>query len=162
METEQQENLRSATMMRSFWNIQRHLMRFAHQTAQENGLSMPQFHSLMTIAPRGPITQKDLAAQTHLPKSTLSQSIEGLVQSGWIVRETNEQNRREVILSLSEQGERFVQEMKQQETGMQQRLEKILETIDLEAFEQMLATHDIIARGMKEILPPGNGGCTRD
>lgn len=80
---EQTETVRSTAMMQSFWNVQRHLVRAAHQTAQENGLSLPQFHSLMTIAPRGPISQKALATHTHLPKSTLSQSIEGLVQSGW-------------------------------------------------------------------------------
>ncbi len=67
---DQTETTRSTAMMQSFWNVQRHLVRAAHQTAQENGLSLPQFHSLMTIAPRGPISQKELAAHTHLPKST--------------------------------------------------------------------------------------------
>ena len=162
METEQREPVRSTAMMQSFWNVQRHLVRAAHQTAQENGLSLPQFHSLMTIAPRSPITQKELAAHTHLPKSTLSQSIEGLVQSGWVIRDTNPDNRREVVLTLSDQGQRFVDAIKQQEAGMQQRLEQILDQIDPAAFEQMLKTHEQIADGLKDTLSSGNGGCTDD
>ena len=162
METEQKEPVRSTAMMQSFWNVQRHLVRAAHQTAQENGLSLPQFHSLMTIAPRSPITQKELAVHTHLPKSTLSQSIEGLVQSEWVIRETNPNNRREVVLRLSDHGRQFVETIKQQEAGMQQRLEHILDQIDPAVFEQMLQTHAQIAEGLKEILAPGNGGCTDD
>ena len=162
METEQREPVRSTAMMQSFWNVQRHLVRAAHQTAQENGLSLPQFHSLMTMAPRNPITQKELAAHTHLPKSTLSQSIEGLVQSGWVIRETNPDNRREVVLTLSKQGETFITDIKQQEAGMQQQLEQVLDQIDPAAFEQMLKTHEQIADGLKDILSPGNGGCADD
>ena len=162
METEQKEPVRSTAMMQSFWNVQRHLVRAAHQTAQENGLSLPQFHSLMTIAPRSPITQKELAAYTHLPKSTLSQSIEGLVQAEWVIRETNPDNRREVVLRLSDHGRQFVETIKRQESGMQQRLEQVLDQIDPVVFEQMLQTHAQIAEGLKEILAPGNGGCTDD
>ena len=162
METEQKEPVRSTAMMQSFWNVQRHLVRAAHQTAQENGLSLPQFHSLMTIAPRSPITQKELAAHTHLPKSTLSQSIEGLVQAEWVIRETNPDNRREVVLRLSDHGWQFVETIKRQEAGMQQRLEHVLDQIDPVVFEQMLQTHAQIAEGLKEILAPGNGGCTDD
>ncbi len=162
METEQKEPVRSTAMMQSFWNVQRHLVRAAHQTAQENGLSLPQFHSLMTIAPRSPITQKELATHTHLPKSTLSQSIEGLVQAEWVIRETNPDNRREVVLRLSDHGRQFVETIKRQEAGMQQRLEHVLDQIDPVVFEQMLQTHAQIAEGLKEILAPGNGGCTDD
>ncbi|MFB3226548.1 MULTISPECIES: MarR family transcriptional regulator [unclassified Exiguobacterium] len=160
---EQTETVRSTAMMQSFWNVQRHLVRAAHQTAQENGLSLPQFHSLMTIAPRGPISQKALATHTHLPKSTLSQSIEGLVQSGWVIRETNPENRREVVLSLSDQGQQFVTEIQEQEKGMQRQLEQVLKTIDQEVFEQMLATHAQIAEGIGRILQPEmKGGCSDD
>ncbi|WP_294739281.1 MarR family transcriptional regulator [uncultured Exiguobacterium sp.] len=160
---DQTETTRSTAMMQSFWNVQRHLVRAAHQTAQENGLSLPQFHSLMTIAPRGPISQKELAAHTHLPKSTLSQSIEGLVQSGWVIRETNPDNRREVVLKLSDQGQQFVTDIKEQEKGMQRQLEQVLATIDPNAFEQMLETHAVIAEGIDQILRPDlKGGCSDD
>ncbi|MCY1692394.1 MarR family transcriptional regulator [Exiguobacterium sp. SL14] len=159
----QTETVRSTAMMQSFWNVQRHLVRARHQTAQENGLSLPQFHSLMTIAPRGPISQKALATHTHLPKSTLSQSIEGLVQSYWVIREMNPDNRREVVLSLSDQGRQFVTEIQEQEKGMQRQLEQVLATIDPDVFEQMLETHALIAEGISRILRPDlKGGCSND
>jgi len=80
-----------------------------------------------------------------------------------VIRETNPENRREVVLSLSDQGQQFVTEIQEQEKGMQRQLEQVLETIDQEVFEQMLATHAQIAEGIGRILQPDmKGGCSDD
>ena len=67
-------------------------------------LSIPQYSVLMTIAPRKGMTQKQIGEVLQIPKSTLSQAVDGLVQTGWIHRQSVEDNRREMQLSLSEKG----------------------------------------------------------
>ncbi len=54
-------------------------------------------------------------------------------------------------------------EIQEQEKGMQRQLEQVLETIDQEVFDQMLATHAQIAEGIGRILQPDmKGGCSDD
>lgn len=106
---------RAREMMQSFWRVQRVLIRLMHQTAQQNDLTLPQLHGLMMLNEQGAITQKELVRRMRMPKSTLSQSLDGLVEKGLIRRDINPDNRREVVLTIDQSGKRLIEEIEQQE-----------------------------------------------
>lgn len=137
--------MRSVQLMRSFWNVQKNMMRFIQKTAVENGLSVPQYSVLMTIAPHKEMTQKNLGEKTFLPKSTLSQAVDGLVKAGWINRQQVEGNRREMQLSLSEEGETLLKTIHLQEDGIHQVFQSAVETLTDRQYEGLLEAHLQIA-----------------
>ncbi|MFJ7975610.1 MarR family winged helix-turn-helix transcriptional regulator [Peribacillus sp. JNUCC 23] len=160
MESENQQNMRSVLLMRSFWNVQKNMMRFVQKTAVENGLSVPQYAVLMCIAPYKEMTQKKLGEQTFLPKSTLSQAVDGLVQAGWLGRKQVEGNRREMQLTLSDKGETFLKTIHRQEGGIHQVFQAATETLTEKQVEELLKTHLQITTYL-EAQAKEQGECTK-
>ncbi|WP_433747763.1 MarR family winged helix-turn-helix transcriptional regulator [Falsibacillus pallidus] len=141
MENDNQNLTRSVKLMHSFWRVQKNLMRIVQRTAVENGLTVPQYSILMTIAPLKTMLQKTLREKTFLPKSTLSQAIDGLVQDGWLHRQQLEENRREVQLSLSEKGENFFKTIHRQEGSVHDVFETAVQLFSDEEYENLLESH---------------------
>jgi DNA-binding MarR family transcriptional regulator len=141
MDSKNQKLKRSTELLRSFLNVQKNLMRFVHKTAVENGLSIPQYSILMTIAPHKEMTQKYLGEKTFLPKSTLSQAIDGLVQAGWLNRQQVEGNRREMQLTISEKGEALVKTIYLHEGGVHEVFQSAVETLTERQYEETLEVH---------------------
>jgi len=69
-----------------------------------------QFHLLRALRDR-PRTLREIAAFHHVTPSTMSRSVETLVQKGWVTRQDNPRDRREVILSLTESGRQEMEAM---------------------------------------------------
>lgn len=145
MESENQRIMRSTQLLRSFWNVQKNLMRFVQKTAIENGLSVPQYSVLMAIAPHKEMIQKSLGEKSFLPKSTLSQAVDGLVQAGWLNRQQVEGNRREMQLSLSEKGELFIKTIHLQEGSVHQIFQSAVESLTEKQCEELLQANLHIA-----------------
>lgn len=153
---------RAREMMQSFWRVQRVLIRLMHQTAQQNDLTLPQLHGLMMLNEQGAITQKELVQRTRMPKSTLSQSLDGLVEKGLIRRDINPDNRREVVLTIDQSGKRLIEEIEQQEEGTEYQLNQILSRLDEDTYQHMLTAHQHIADGLNEGLTDCEGVCRHD
>ncbi|WP_144510350.1 MarR family winged helix-turn-helix transcriptional regulator [Bacillus sp. FJAT-22090] len=136
---------KSSDFLHSFWRVNRNLMRFVHNTAQENDLSIPQYSVLMIIAPRKEMTQKQLGEILQIPKSTLSQAVDGLVQTEWIHRQPVQDNRREMQLILSEKGETLFEKISIQKGSIHQAIESVISTIDSNQFEELQNTLHHIA-----------------
>nr|WP_214778815.1 MarR family transcriptional regulator [Exiguobacterium sp. s22] len=153
---------RAREMMQSFWRVQRVLVRLMHQTAQQNDLTLPQLHGLMMLNEQGAITQKELVRRTKMPKSTLSQSLDGLVEKGLIRRDVNPDNRREVVLTIDTSGKRLIEEIEQQEQGTEQQLNQILSRLDEETYRHMIEAHQQIANELNEGHTECEGGCRHD
>lgn len=100
--------MRSAQLLRSFWNVNKDMMRLIQKTAVENGLTVPQYTILVIIAQHKDIVQKKVGELTFFSKSTVSQAVDGLVQLGFISRQQVEGNRRETLLSITEKGLAFL------------------------------------------------------
>lgn len=141
MENGNQQFMRSVQLMRSFWNVQKNVMRFVQKTAVDNGLSVPQYSVLMCIAPHKEMTQKSLGELTFLPKSTLSQAVDGLVQAGWLSRQQVEGNRREMQLTLNDKGETFLKTIHRKEGGIHQVFQAAIETLTEKQVEELLKSH---------------------
>jgi DNA-binding MarR family transcriptional regulator len=132
-------------ILRSFSRVNKTMMRFVQKTAADNGLSVPQYTILVTIAPEREMTQKAVGEKTFLPKSTLSQAVDGLVQAGFLHRQQVEDNRREMLLSLSSQGESMLKEIHKQEGSIHQLTAGAVGTLSEEQFAGLLQSHQQIA-----------------
>ena len=113
MNQEEQSGGQPREIWRMFWRVATHLRKIAHKTAVANQISMPQFFILMVIGPLESTTQKQLGQSMRLPKSTLSQAVDGLVQAGFLDRRPVENNRREMQLTLTEKGKAMYENVRQ-------------------------------------------------
>jgi DNA-binding MarR family transcriptional regulator len=145
MDSENQKFMRSVELLRSFASVQKSMMQFVQKTAAEHGISVPQYTILITMAPHKEMTQKNLGEKTFLPKSTLSQAVDGLVQAGWINRQPVEGNRREMQLSLSESGGTLLKAIHLQEGGVHQIVLEAIESLSEEQYNELLKAHLQIA-----------------
>jgi DNA-binding MarR family transcriptional regulator len=75
------------------------------------GVTLAQCHALLEIEEAGRASVGELAAGLGLDKSTLSRTIDGLVNLGLVVREPHPSDRRVTLLSLSPQGQARAEEI---------------------------------------------------
>jgi DNA-binding MarR family transcriptional regulator len=67
-------------------------------------LTPSQAHAFQVLGQAERLTQSQLAEALHLEKSTVSRLVQSLVERGWVERTSNPDNRREVLLSLTDAG----------------------------------------------------------
>ena len=68
------------------------------------GVTMAQCHAILEIGAAGELNLKDLAARLGLDNSTLSRTVESLVQDGLVERTPNKEDRRATVIKLKEKG----------------------------------------------------------
>ena len=83
---------------------------------------------------------KDLAKQLHLDKSGISRSVEELVRKGYVNREPSTEDRRCVVLSLTESGQARFDRI---ENDMHAKFTAVLSQIDPEKQQQVLEALEI-------------------
>lgn len=140
---------RATTLLMSFWHIQKQMALSIQKTAQQNGLSMPQYTTLLAMVHQKEMMQKRIQQKTKLPKSTLSQAIDGLVQAGFIERRVVEGNRREMQLVVSAKGKELMSSMNTQPDGIHQLFQQVTDSLSDEKFKQMIQIHEQILTELK-------------
>ena len=91
-----------------FRKILRHFERELGRQNQSGcccGVTITQCHALMELSAKDNITMNELARKLHLDKSTVSRTIENLVQAGLVVREIPQANRRTTRIRLTPGGQ---------------------------------------------------------
>ena len=68
------------------------------------GVTMAQCHAILEIGAAGELNLKDLAARLRLDNSTLSRTVESLVQDGLADRTPSKEDRRATVIQLNEKG----------------------------------------------------------
>ena len=82
-----------------------------HQTATEEfQITVSQFHTLRRIAD-GIGSVSDLADCMHLSRSNISRSVDELVNAGYVNREQDARDRRNINLTLTESGNNLIQSL---------------------------------------------------
>jgi DNA-binding MarR family transcriptional regulator len=71
-----------------------------------SGVTLAQCHTLLALEAKGHATLNELTQSLSLDKSTLSRTVDGLVNSGLAKRVASDQDRRSIHLSLTLQGRR--------------------------------------------------------
>ena len=87
-----------------------------HKTLMEDldcccGLTIAQCHPILEINELGKASLGDLAAKLNLDPSSLSRTVEALVQQGLVLREPDSHDRRCVVLSLTPGGKKVCDEI---------------------------------------------------
>ncbi|WP_333593445.1 MarR family transcriptional regulator [Anaerospora hongkongensis] len=100
------------------------------QTSQELfNLSITQLHYLHAIKERTNITVTELAELFGVQKSTVTVTVNKLLQSGFIEKLTSQDDLRVVYVSLTEQGKKIIE---LEDTGYRQFAASILAMLDKE------------------------------
>ena len=103
----------------------RAVTRLYDRELRESGLRSTQFTLLQALDIAGEVTQGRLGSILSLDSTTLTRSLQALVQEGW-VKETRGDDRRERYLQLTPSGRRKYQEAKPAWRRAQNRLMKAL------------------------------------
>ncbi len=80
-----------------------------HGVVRDSGLTLPQTHTLEILGTHGPMRMKELAGHMGLTTGTLTVAVDRLEQGGLVRRRPNEQDRRSILVELTEEGERHFQ-----------------------------------------------------
>jgi DNA-binding MarR family transcriptional regulator len=74
-------------------------------------ISLPQFRVLVLVVSEGPMRIGTLAQRMGVVPSTFSRTLDRMVSGGWIIRTESPHSRREVLVTLTEAGQRLVEEV---------------------------------------------------
>lgn len=99
------------------------------------GVSIAQCHAIVEIGRTNEISLNELAELLTLDKSTMSRTINNLVESGLVIRELHPEDRRYITIKLTEKGN---QVYKNTEGSMRDYYGKIFGSIPEDSREQVL------------------------
>lgn len=77
----------------------------------EERVTVTQFRTLVVLSGRGPLKQGALAEHLGVNASTTQRMVDRLEGAGLVVRHPNPESRREILLTLSEDGQHIVDEV---------------------------------------------------
>ncbi|MEU8521174.1 MarR family transcriptional regulator [Streptomyces sp. NBC_01216] len=77
----------------------------------EESITLPQFRMLVVLSTHGPSKLVVLAEHLGVKPSTALRMVDRLITAGLVSRRTNPANRRETVLSLTEEGNRVVDDV---------------------------------------------------
>lgn len=122
------------------------------------GVTLSQCHALLEIEARGCASLNELAQSLSLDKSTLSRTVDGLVNSGLAERVSNDQDRRSIQLSLSPRGKHICNRIN---AGNDQLFTRVFERIEpanryrvIEAFQELVIAMAAEMASVSAVCPP--------
>jgi DNA-binding MarR family transcriptional regulator len=116
--------------------------------AKSTGLSMPQFSVLMQLHHKGVCGVSDISERFDVTNAAASQLVDKLVQSGFIKREEDPQDRRAKLLNLTEKGKELIQQ------GIEERyrwVDQLAERLTMEERVQVSDALNIMTRAAREL-----------
>ena len=84
-----------------------------NESLKEFGLSENLLYALLAVyvSPSSQILPSRLSDLLDLTRTSATRLSDEMVEHGWVVRHINEQDRRQIVLSLTEKGEAFIKEI---------------------------------------------------
>jgi len=79
--------------------------------AVDESISIPQFRLLVVLSSRGQQKVTELAVALGVNPSTATRTLDRLIEAGLVDRQTNPRSRREMLISLTQEGQRLVGEV---------------------------------------------------
>ena len=101
--------------------------------------SKSEMFSLLLIDKRKEITMTELAESIHSPMSTATGVTDRLVKNGYLVRARSEQDRRIVVVRLTEKGEREIAKLKELISGYIDKIAEELTQEEIQSFIQIVS-----------------------
>ncbi|MDZ7372967.1 MAG: MarR family transcriptional regulator [candidate division KSB1 bacterium] len=122
------------------------------EQAEEEDLTMRQFQALMLVYAHGQLTLGELCTKLRLAPSTGSELVDRLITKGYVNKSGGQQDRRQVLLRLTDEGFRVLQERRRLLT---ERLSRFLSHFTPEDREQLLASFENLAALILKYVPSG-------
>ena len=116
--------------------------------AKSTGLSMPQFGVLMQLHHKGVCGVSDISERFDISNAAASQLVDKLVQSGFIKREEDPQDRRAKLLNLTDKGKGLIQQ------GIEERyrwVDQLAEKLTAEERVQVSEALNTMTRAAQEL-----------
>lgn len=112
-----------------------------------DAVTLPQFRVLVVLSNFGPLRMGELALHLGASQSSFSRFADRMVAGGLVARSASPDNRREVIVSLTEKGERVYAEV----TGARRReISVVLEKLSAADLDAVRAGFEVFARAAGE------------
>lgn len=109
------------------------------------GITFAQCHVMVELGRAEKMSINDLAETLRLDKSTVSRSVDNLVSTGLVLRETDPEDRRYVALGLSEDGSRVFVDLEQR---MESYFAEIVDLLPENKREQVLESLLLLAEAV--------------
>jgi DNA-binding MarR family transcriptional regulator len=105
------------------------------------GLTAPQYFTLLSLSHRGEASPMHVLAEiTHQDAATVTGIVDRLIRLDYVSRERGQDDRRKVYVTLTEAGNRVVEEVRQANYENWRRSFAALDQQDLDAMLRMLET----------------------
>lgn len=111
------------------------------------GTTVSQCHAIVEVGRAKDISLNELAELLTLDKSTMSRTINKLVDSGLVIRELHPDDRRYVSIKLSEEGIKVFHNI---ENSMEKYYQSIFASIPEEKREQVLESLQLVINAAKQ------------
>ncbi|WP_339998592.1 helix-turn-helix domain-containing protein [Priestia aryabhattai] len=137
-------------IVQSFISVNKAIIKFTQDNASSLGLTVQQMGVLNWIFSNPGSTLKAVTEQLDIPKSTVSVSIDGLVNLGLVEREQSKENRREVNLKVTIKGSNISQKSIKNASSYKA-VASALEKFSKEDIDSLLHMHKSLLSSLKEI-----------
>ena len=109
-------------------------------------ITITQCHAIVEIGRRGKVSLIDLADMMDVDKSTMSRTVNNLVEAGLALRDVDVNNRRYVIIQLTDAGQK---EFRSIEESMNGYFKSVFEAIPEEKRSQVLESLLLLTEAVK-------------
>lgn len=123
-------------------------MRSWNQFAKSSGLSMPQFSILMQLHHKGPCGMSQISERFDISNAAASQLVDKLVQSGYIERAEDPNDRRAKVLQIAPKGKELI------DAGVKERhrwLDELVKTLSVNEKEKISEALTILTESVKKM-----------
>jgi DNA-binding MarR family transcriptional regulator len=110
-------------------------------------ITISQCHAIVEIGRKDEISLNELSDILGLDKSTMSRTINNLVEGNLVTRETHSGDRRYITITLTDQGQKMFKEI---ESSMSEYYSNILDKIPEEKRNQVLESLELLVDAVKE------------
>ena len=112
-----------------------------------NGISVSQCHTLLEIEKNSEISVSELATKLSLDKSTVSRTVEGLVNISLVDRIIPKENRRMALINLTDSGKQVCSTINYSNDGY---IKAVLKDFTREEQEEFLRLFEKLTKNMSE------------
>lgn len=98
-------------MEHQLWALNQLLNQITKSYLTDKGLTVPRFWVLRRLRLETSMTMGELQRQMYLAPATLTQLVDALVEKGWVKRFRDEEDRRVVLLHLTQDGKALVDDV---------------------------------------------------
>jgi DNA-binding MarR family transcriptional regulator len=120
------------------------------------GVTVSQCHLLIETGSRKSASLSDLADALELDKSTLSRTVDSLVQRGFVKRDEDSINRRKVSITLTKEGAAKTDSIN---TNCNSYYAEVFSNISEDKHEQIMESLSLLASAMKKSRKKSEGLC---